>query len=89
VQAVGDGVFAVVGEVKEPADFGVGEVDQAPDGWCGFWFGRFVGWVVVFCSLFGLLAPLFLVVCAVMVRKVCASMDRVICRCQASQVWTW
>jgi hypothetical protein len=30
VQAVGDGVFFVVGEVEESADFGEGEVDQAP-----------------------------------------------------------
>jgi hypothetical protein len=44
VQAVGDGVFAVVDEVEESADFGEGECDQAPvDGWCGFWFGWVAG----------------------------------------------
>jgi hypothetical protein len=50
VQAVGDGVFFVAGEVEESADFGEGECDQAPvEGLRGFWFGRFAGWVVVFC----------------------------------------
>jgi hypothetical protein len=36
-----------------------------------------------------LFVPPFLVVCAVIARKVWASMARVICRCQASQVRTW
>jgi hypothetical protein len=74
----------------ESADFGEGERDEASmGGWRGFRFGRFVGWAVVFVELFGVLGPLFLVVCAVMVRKVWASMARVICRCQVSQVRTW
>jgi hypothetical protein len=48
VQAVGDGVFAVVDEVEESADFGEGERDKASmDGWRGFWFGRLVGSVVL------------------------------------------
>jgi hypothetical protein len=48
VQAVGDGVFAVVDEVEESADFGEGERDQVSrGGWRGFRFGRLVGWVVV------------------------------------------
>jgi len=48
VQAVGDGVFAVVGEVEEPTDFGEGECDKASmDRWRSFWFGRVVGWIVV------------------------------------------
>jgi hypothetical protein len=49
VQAVGDGVFAVVNEVEETADFGEGERDKASmDGWRGFRFGRLAGWIVVF-----------------------------------------
>jgi hypothetical protein len=60
VQAVGEGVFAVVNEAEESADFGEGERDQASvDGWRGFRFGRFSGWSVVFVELFGVLAPLF------------------------------
>ena len=90
MQAVGDGVFVAVSEGQESAYFGEGECDKASvDGWRGFRFGRFTGWVVVFVELRGVLAPLFLVVCAVMARKVWASMARVICRCQASQVRTW
>lgn len=47
VQAVGDGVFAVVDEVEESADLGEGECDQASMGrWRDFWFGRRAGWVV-------------------------------------------
>jgi hypothetical protein len=49
VQAVGDGVFAVVNEVEETAYFGEGERDKASmDGWRGFRFGRLTGWIVVF-----------------------------------------
>ena len=49
MQAVGDGVFAVVNEVEESADFGEGERDKASmDGWRGFRFGRLAGWIVVF-----------------------------------------
>lgn len=34
VQAVGDGVFAVASEIKESADFGEGQGNQAPmDRW--------------------------------------------------------
>jgi hypothetical protein len=48
VQAVGDGVFAVVDEVEESADLGEGECDQASRGGCrDFWFGWRGGWVVV------------------------------------------
>jgi hypothetical protein len=44
VQAVGDGVFAVVNEVKESADLGDGERDKAAtDRWRGFLLGRFAG----------------------------------------------
>ena len=90
MQAVADGVVAVVDEVKESTDFGEGQRDEtSADRWRGFWCGRLVGWVVVLVELLGLLAPLFLALCAVMARKVWASMDRVICRCQASQVRTW
>lgn len=59
--------------------------------WIGgavFWFGWLAGGVVVLVELLGLLGPPFLAWCAVMARKVWASMDRVICRCQASQVRT-
>ncbi|MCA1681574.1 MAG: hypothetical protein LC700_00035 [Actinobacteria bacterium] len=36
VQAVDDGVFALVDEVEQSADFGEGECDQASmSGWCG------------------------------------------------------
>jgi hypothetical protein len=49
VQAVGDGVFAVVNEGQEAVDFSEGERDKASmDGWRGFRFGRLAGWVVVF-----------------------------------------
>jgi hypothetical protein len=49
VQAVGNGVFAVMNEGQEPAYFGEGERDKASmDGWRGFRFGRLAGWVVVF-----------------------------------------
>ena len=90
MQAVGDAVLAAVDEVEESADFGEGERDEASmDGWRGFGFGRFVGSVVLLVWLFGLLGPLFLALCAVTARKVWASMARVICRCQASQVRTW
>jgi hypothetical protein len=48
VQAVGDGAFAVVDEIEETADFGERECDKASmGGWCGFWFIRVAGWVVV------------------------------------------
>lgn len=90
MQAVADGVVAVVDEVKESTDFGEGQRDEtSADRWRGFWCGRLVGWVVVLVELLGLLAPLFLALCAVMARKVWASMARVICRCQAFQVRTW
>ena len=90
MQAVGDCLVVAVNKVEEPADFGEGEVDEAPvGGWCGFGFGGFVGWVVVVVGLFGVVVPLFLVVCTVVARKVWASMARVICRCQAFQVRTW
>jgi hypothetical protein len=59
------------------------------DGWRGFRFGQLAGWNVVLFWLFGVLGNFFLVVCAVMARKVWASMARVICRCQAFQVRTW
>ena len=79
-------MFAVVDEAEEPADFGEGECDQVPvDRWRGFRFGRLVAWIVECVQLFGVLVPLFLVMCVMMVRKVWASMDKVICRCQASQ----
>jgi len=85
-----DGVFAVMNEGQESAYFGEGERDEpSMDGWRDFRFGRLTGWVVVFVQPFGVLAPPFFVVCAVMARKVWASMARVICRCQASQVRTW
>ena len=87
MQAVGD---AVVDEVEESADFGEGERDKSSmDGWRGFGFGRLVGWIILSVWLFGLVGPLFLAWCAVTARKVWASMARVICRCQASQVRTW
>ena len=94
MQAVADFWFAVVSEVEESADFGEGEWDQAPmDGWCGFRFGRFVAWIVPcaggWVEPFGVVGPLFLVVCAVMAKKVWASMEGVMCRCQAHQVRTW
>ena len=90
VQAVGDGVFGLVNEFEESADFGEGERDQASvDGWSGLWFGRRVGWIFLLVSLCGVLAPLFLAWCAVTARKVWVSMARVICRCQAFQVRTW
>jgi hypothetical protein len=45
---MGDGVFAVVNEIEESTDFGEGERDEASmEGWCGFGFGRLVGWVVL------------------------------------------
>ena len=89
-QAVGDGGLVAVNEVEEPADFGEGEIDEmSVDGWCGFEVGPGGGVVVVGGESFGVLAPLFLVVCAVIAKKVWASMDRVMCRCQASQVRTW
>ncbi|MGH3946076.1 MAG: hypothetical protein ACRDSI_13680 [Pseudonocardiaceae bacterium] len=45
VQAVADFWFAAASEVEQSADFGEGERDQVSvDGWCGFWFGRRVGW---------------------------------------------
>jgi hypothetical protein len=48
VEAVGDGVFAVVNEIEETADFGEGECDQAlMGGWHSFWSMRLVGWIVV------------------------------------------
>ena len=48
MQAVGDGVFAVVNEVEEPTYFGEGERDKAAvDGWRGFRFGWIAGWIVV------------------------------------------
>jgi hypothetical protein len=48
VQAVADGVVVVVGEVKEPADFGEGQRDETSVyRWRGFWCGWLVGWVVV------------------------------------------
>jgi hypothetical protein len=89
VQAVCDGAVVAVNEVDKAADFGEGEVDEAPmDGWRGFGFCGFLGWVVV-VGLSGVVVPLFLVWCAVRARKVWASMARVICWCQASQVRTW
>ncbi len=76
-------MFAVVNDVEESADFGEGERDEAStDRRRGFRFGRLVGSIVVLVWLFGLLAPPFLVLCAVTARKVWASMARVICRCQ-------
>ena len=84
MQAVGDGVLAVVDEVEESTDFGEGERDEASmDGWCGF--GWLVGSVVLLVWLFRLVGPLFLALCAVTARKVWASMARVICRCQVRQ----
>jgi hypothetical protein len=48
VQAVADGVFAVVNEVEESADFGEGQRDKTSmGGWRGFRFGRLDGWVAV------------------------------------------
>jgi hypothetical protein len=45
---MGDGVFAVVNEGQEPADFGEGERDKASvDGWRGLRFGWLAGWIVV------------------------------------------
>ena len=90
MQAVGDAVLAAVGEVEESADFSEGERDKSSmDGWRGFGFGRLVGWIILSVWLFGLVGPLFLALCAVTARKVWASMARVICRCQGSQVRTW
>ncbi len=91
VQAVGDDVLVAVIEVEESADFGEGEGDKASmDGWRGFRFGRLVGSIGLLIELFGLVGPpFFLAWCAVTARKVWASMARVICRCQASQVRTW
>lgn len=88
VQAMGDGVFAAVDEIEESPDFREGEFDQVSiSGWFGFAFA----WCIVAMSvnLFGWPFPLFLVLCAAMARKVWASMARVMCRCQASQVRTW
>ncbi len=46
VQAVADFLFTAASEVEQSTDFGEGERDQASvDGWCGFRFGRRVGWV--------------------------------------------
>ncbi len=60
MQTVGDGVFAVVNEIEESADFGEGQRDQASmDGWRGFGFSPFVGWIIVLVWLRGSTAPLF------------------------------
>ena len=91
MQAVGDGVFAVVNQVEEPPDFGEGERGEASmEGWGGgFRLGRLVGFSVLLGWLSCWLAPPFFALCAVTARKVWASMARVMCRCQASQVRTW
>lgn len=90
VQAVSDGVFALVNEVEKSTDFGEGERDQASmSGWRGSRSGWITGWIVLLYWRFGLFSAPFLAVYAMMVRKVWASMARVICRCQASQVRTW
>jgi hypothetical protein len=45
---VGDGLFALVNEVEESANFGEGERDEGPvDGCRGIRFGRLSGEVVV------------------------------------------
>ncbi len=73
-------------EVEEFADFGEAEVDKPFMGrWRG---GRFAGSALAVVQLFGAVAPLFLALCAVIARKVWASMDMVMCLCQASQVRT-
>jgi hypothetical protein len=83
-------VFPAVNEAKESTDFGEGERDKTSmDRRHGFRFSWLDGSIVLPIQLFLLLAPLFLVLCAVTARKVWASMARVICRCQASQVRTW
>ena len=90
MQAVGDAVLAAVDEVEESADFSEGERDKSSmDGWRGFGFGRLVGSIILSVWSLGLVGPLFLALCAVTARKVWASMARVICRCQGSQVRTW
>jgi hypothetical protein len=87
LQAVGDGVVVVSVEVEEFADFGEGECDKPFMGW---WRGgRFAGSALGVVQVLGALAPLFLALCAVIARKVWASMDMVMCLCQASQVRTW
>jgi hypothetical protein len=86
---VGDGVVVVSVEVEEFADFGEGEGDKPFMGrWRGVRFGWFAGSALAVVQLFGAVAPLFLALCAVIARKVWASLDMVMCLCQASQVRT-
>ena len=88
--AVRGGVVVVSVEIEEPANFGEGEGDKPfTDRWWGCRRGRFAGRGLAVVYLLAALVPLFLAVCAVIARKVWASMDMVICRCQASQVRTW
>ena len=84
-------MFAVVVQVEEPPDFGEGERGETSmEGWGGgLRFGWLVGSFVLLVQLFVSLTPPFLVLCAMTARKVWASMARVMCRCQASQVRTW
>jgi hypothetical protein len=91
VQALGDGVSAVVNQIDESTDFGEGERGETSmEGWGGgLRFGWLVGSIVLLVQLFVSLTPPFLAVCAMTARKVWASMARVTCRCQASQVRTW
>src|SRR5665811_836378 len=88
VQGEFDGSLVAGGQVEESADFGDGDGDEATiDLWGSGRVPMFSGFVGR-CqrTAFG---PPFLVLCAVTARKVWASMDRVICLCQAVQVRTW
>lgn len=91
MQALGDGVSAVVNQVDESTDLGEGERDETSmQGWGGgLRFGWLVGSIVLLVQLFVSLTAPFLVLCAMTARKVWASMARVTCRCQAPQVRTW